>query len=81
MLKNSFIKVHILKLHIEIVLMRQFQCEPLTYDTENKEICFRIYTYQVSLPLSPFGVHNGGNYSSLILFKLIAKVGKTRSNA
>ena len=31
--------------------MRQFQCVPTTYVTENKENFLEIYTYQVSCPL------------------------------
>ena len=32
--------------------MMQFQCVPTTYVTENKENYLKIYTYQVSFPLS-----------------------------
>ena len=32
--------------------MRQLQCVPTTYITENKETYFEIYTYQESCPLA-----------------------------
>ena len=35
---------HMLKVHIGIASMRQFQCAPTTYVTEIKETYFEIYT-------------------------------------
>ena len=37
--------------------MRQFQCVPTTYVTENKENYLEIYTYQVLCPLSASVIH------------------------
>ena len=39
---------HMLKVHIGIASMRQFQCVPTTYVTETEETYFEIYTKQVS---------------------------------
>ena len=53
--KHSFIDltyVIMLKVHIGIASMRQFQCVPTTYVTEIKETYFEIYTKQVSCPLA-----------------------------
>ena len=41
-----------LKVHIGIASMRQFQCVPATYVTEVKETYFEIYIIQVSGPLA-----------------------------
>ena len=45
-------KCDILKVHIGIAIMRQFQCVPTTYVTENKETYYEIYTYPESFPLA-----------------------------
>ena len=55
MVKNSFIeKTYVVgTLHIGIASMRQFQCVPTTYVTENEEENYlEIYIFQVSCPLS-----------------------------
>ena len=53
MVKNThLLNGHMLKVHIGIVSVRQFQCVPTTYVTEIKEIYFEIYTKQESCPLA-----------------------------
>ena len=48
MVKNThLLNGHMLKVHIEIASMRQFQCIPKTYVTEIKETYF-----EVSCPLA-----------------------------
>ena len=42
---------HALYVHIDIASMRQYQCVPTTYVTENKENYFEIFIYQESRPL------------------------------
>ena len=50
--KNSFISNRVLWVHIGIAYMKQFQCVPSAYATENKDNYLEIYTYQVPCPLS-----------------------------
>ena len=45
MVKNSFVKMTYILVHIGIASMRQFQCVPATYVTENKENHLEICTY------------------------------------
>ena len=53
LVKNThLLSEHMLKVHIGIASMRQFQCIPTTYVTEIKETYFEIYTKQVSCPLA-----------------------------
>ena len=53
MVKNThLLKGHMLQVHIGIASMRQFQCVPTTYVTENKVTYFKIYAKQVSCPLA-----------------------------
>ena len=53
MVKNPhLLNGHMLKVHIGIASMRQFQCVPTTYVTEIKKTHFEIYTKQVSCPLA-----------------------------
>ena len=53
MVKNSFIEKTYVVGNIGIASMRQFQCVPTTYVTENKEESYlEIYFFQVSCPLS-----------------------------
>ena len=55
MVKSSFIEktyVHMLYEHIGIASLRQFQCIPTTYVTENKEEKYlEIYIFQLSCPI------------------------------
>ena len=53
MVKNThLLNGHMLKVHIGIASMRQFQCVPTTYVTEINETYFEIYIYQESCPLA-----------------------------
>ena len=54
MVKNTLLlNGHMLKVHIGIASMRQFQYVPTTYITEIKETCLgNLYTKQVSCPLT-----------------------------
>ena len=69
--ENSFKKAYggkliYWKVHIGIDSMRQFQCVPTTYVTENKEENYlEIYIFQVSGPLS-LPLLNTPNYQSVL---------------
>ena len=41
--------IHMMWVHIGIASLRQFQCVPTTYVTENKETYFEIFTKQLSI--------------------------------
>ena len=53
MMKNThLLNGHMLWVHIGIASMRQIQCVPTTYVTENMETYFEIYIYQDACPLA-----------------------------
>ena len=66
--KLKLLERHMVQVYIGIVSMRQFQCVPTTYVTENKEENYsEIYIFQVSCPLS-LPLLNISNCQSVLKF-------------
>ena len=76
MVKNThLLNEHMLLVHTGIASVRQFQCVPKTYVTEIKETYLKIYTKQVSCPLSLiFKTSQTANQSVLKYLSLYGKL-------